>query len=147
MALKNVENQNQHAEDDGQSVGGYRRDPGRRRTGGAAQGGRSSRHLFPDRLFPGGGGGPGFRGPGKTATVIDIVDASNLERNLYLAVQFLELGASLCIALNMMDVAEDLGIEIDVQKLSFLMGVPVIPIVARNGRGKKELVAAAAGVS
>jgi ferrous iron transport protein B len=82
----------------------------------------------------------------KPATVIDIVDASNLERNLYLTVQFLELGAPLCIALNMMDVAEGRGIEIDIQKLSSLMGVPVIPIVARNGRGKKELVAAAAAV-
>jgi len=82
----------------------------------------------------------------KPATVINIVDASNLERNLYLTVQFMELGVPLCIALNMMDVAENRGIDIDVEKLSHLMGMPVLPIVARNGRGKRELVAAASGL-
>lgn len=49
----------------------------------------------------------------KPDVVVDIVDASNLERNLYLAVQFLELGISLCLALNMIDIAENRGIKID----------------------------------
>ena len=75
--------------------------------------------------------------------VVNIVDASNLERNLYLSVQFMELGLPLCIALNMMDVASDYGIRIDVKRLSGRMGVPVIPMVARKGEGKDALMAAA----
>ena len=76
----------------------------------------------------------------KPEVVINIVDASNLDRNLYLAVQFLEMGIPICIALNMMDVAKKRGISIDAKKLSSLLGVPVIPTVARSGRGKKELM-------
>jgi ferrous iron transport protein B len=82
----------------------------------------------------------------KPAVVINIVDASNLERNLYLAVQFLEMGVPICIALNMVDVAEKRGIKIDAQKLALLLGVPVIPTVARIGRGKTELMDAAAQI-
>ncbi|MBC8456900.1 MAG: 50S ribosome-binding GTPase, partial [Deltaproteobacteria bacterium] len=59
--------------------------------------------------------------------VVDIVDASNLERNLYLATQFMELDANLVIALNMTDVAKSRGMTIDAEKLSELLGVPVIP--------------------
>ncbi|MBW2545186.1 MAG: ferrous iron transport protein B [Deltaproteobacteria bacterium] len=80
----------------------------------------------------------------KPDVVIDIVDASNLERNLYLAVQFLEMGVSMCIALNMIDVAKNRGIEIDAEKLSILLGVPVVPTIARTGEGKKDLISAAA---
>ncbi|MCK4984275.1 MAG: ferrous iron transporter B, partial [Desulfobacterales bacterium] len=76
----------------------------------------------------------------KPEVVVNIVDASNLDRNLYLAVQFLEMGIPICIALNMMDVAKKRGISIDAKKLSSLLGVPVIPTVARSGRGKKELM-------
>jgi ferrous iron transport protein B len=72
--------------------------------------------------------------------VINIVDASNLDRNLYLAVQFLEMGIPVCIALNMIDVAKKRGIEINARKLSTLLGVPVVPTVARTGQGKKELM-------
>jgi len=79
---------------------------------------------------------------GKPDVVVDIVDASNLERNLYLAVQILELGANLVIALNMTDMAESRGHEIDVKALSELLGVPVIPTVANKGKGIKELLAA-----
>ena len=71
---------------------------------------------------------------------INIVDASNLERNLYLTIQFLELGIPTCVALNMIDVARNRGIEIDAHKLSHLLGVPVVPIVARSGMGKKDLM-------
>jgi len=77
----------------------------------------------------------------KPAMVVDIVDASSLERNLYLTVQFMEMGVPVCIALNMMDVAKTRGIEIDVHKLSELLGLPVVPTVARSGKGKKELIA------
>ncbi|NPA24897.1 MAG: ferrous iron transport protein B, partial [Deltaproteobacteria bacterium] len=76
----------------------------------------------------------------KPAAVINIVDAANLERNLYLTCQLLELKLPLVVALNMMDVARDRGMEIDVDKLSAFLGVPVVPIVARNGRGVDELM-------
>ena len=79
----------------------------------------------------------------KPQVVINIVDASNLERNLYLTTQFLELGCPLIIALNMIDVAKDRGIEIKAQKLSELLGVPVVPIIARSGKGTQELISQA----
>ncbi|MBI5578870.1 MAG: ferrous iron transport protein B [Deltaproteobacteria bacterium] len=75
--------------------------------------------------------------------VIDVVDAANLERNLYLAIQFMEIGIPVCIALNMMDVAEKRGIRVDVRKLSELLGVPVTATVARNGQGKEALMESA----
>ena len=78
--------------------------------------------------------------------MINILDASNLERNLYLTLQFMELSLPVCIALNMMDVSKKRGIDIDVEKLSILLNVPVIPTVARTGEGKKELMAAAAAL-
>ncbi|MCP4022056.1 MAG: ferrous iron transport protein B, partial [Desulfobacteraceae bacterium] len=68
----------------------------------------------------------------------------NLERNLYLSVQFMEMGVPVCIALNMMDVAKKRGIEINIKKLSTLLQVPVVPTVARSGKGKMELMQAVA---
>ena len=82
----------------------------------------------------------------KPEVVINIVDSSNLERNLYLAVQFLEMGIPVCIALNMIDVAKKRGIEINADKLSKLLGVPVIPTIARTGQGKTELMESAAHI-
>ena len=79
----------------------------------------------------------------KPEAVIDIIDSSNLERNLYLAIQFLEMGIPLCIALNMIDVAEKRGIKINGEKLSTLLGVPVVPTIARTGEGKNDLINAA----
>ncbi len=76
----------------------------------------------------------------KPSMIVNIVDASNLERNLYLSVQFMEMGVPVTIALNMMDVAKKRGIEIDIDKLSRLLGVPVVPTVARSGKGKEELL-------
>ena len=78
--------------------------------------------------------------------VVNIVDASNLDRNLYLAVQFLEMGIPVCIALNMIDVAKKRGIEINARKLSTLLGVPVVPTIARTGQGKTELMDSAARI-
>ena len=72
--------------------------------------------------------------------VVDIVDASNLDRNLYLAVQFKELGTPLIIALNMVDVAESRGIRVDHQQLSALLGTPIVPMVARSNKGIQELL-------
>ncbi len=72
--------------------------------------------------------------------VIDIVDATSLERNLYLSIQFMELGAPVILALNMMDAVKKQGKSIDVNKLSSLLGVPVVETVARSGQGKHELI-------
>ncbi len=74
--------------------------------------------------------------------VVNIVDASNLERNLYLSCQLLELGLPVIIALNMIDVADDRGVKIEAAKLSELLGVPVVPMIARRGQGVDALLAA-----
>src|ERR1700761_7527036 len=71
--------------------------------------------------------------------IVVVVDASNLQRNLYYATQVVELGHPTIIALNMVDVAEANGHHIDHAKLSELLGVPVLPIVASNGTGVVEL--------
>ncbi len=76
--------------------------------------------------------------------VINIVDSSNLERNLYLTVQLLELGIPVLIALNMIDMAAARGLEINPEELGRRLRLPVIPTVARTGRGKEELLQAAA---
>ncbi len=83
----------------------------------------------------------------KPDVVVDVVDASNLERNLYLSCQFLELGVPLVIALNMVDVAEKRGLTINCDKLSQLLATPVVPIVARSGKGMDELLDAVTRVA
>ncbi|MBF8982425.1 ferrous iron transport protein B [Lutibacter sp. B2] len=72
--------------------------------------------------------------------VLNIVDASNIERNLYLSTQLIELGKPVVIALNMMDVAEKKGHKIDCKKLSELLGVPVVPVIAAQKKGIQELL-------
>ena len=67
--------------------------------------------------------------------IVSIIDASNLERNLYLTVQLLEMKTPLVIALNMMDVARSRKIDINVDELSSRLGCPVVPIVATMGEG------------
>lgn len=79
--------------------------------------------------------------------VIDIVDASNLERNLYLTVQLLELGIPVVLALNMMDVAANRGIEIDMKALSKRLGTTVVATVARRENGIPELLQATVEVA
>lgn len=71
--------------------------------------------------------------------VVAIVDASNLERNLYLVTQTLELGVPVVVALNLMDVAESQGIRIDTERLARQLGVPVVPIQANKGKGLDRL--------
>ena len=72
--------------------------------------------------------------------IVDIVDASNLERNLYLAVQLLEMGANLVVALNMMDMAQSRRYRIDVAGLSRHLKAPVVPIVASRNQGTEQLL-------
>ena len=76
----------------------------------------------------------------KPEAIINIVDGTNLERNLYLTVQLMELERPMIIALNMMDEVQKRGDEIDVKKLSLELGVPVVPISARSGIGIDELI-------
>ena len=73
--------------------------------------------------------------------VINVVDALNLERNLFLTVQLLELGANLALAVNMVDMADAAGLQLDCARLSALLGgIPVTPLVARRGSGLDELL-------
>lgn len=73
--------------------------------------------------------------------VVNVVDASNLERNLYLTTQLLELGAPLMIALNVVDIARTRGIRIDQEQLSVLLGhIPVIETVGNKGLGIDTLL-------
>ncbi len=72
--------------------------------------------------------------------VINVADATNLERNLNLTLQLIERGKPLVVALNMWDDAKHRGIKIDPQKLQKLLGVPIIPTVGLTGEGIKELV-------
>ncbi len=81
----------------------------------------------------------------KPDLVVNVIDAANLERNLYLTAQILETGVPLILALNMSDMADARGLRIDVAKLSELLnGVPVIPMTARSGKGIEALKAAIA---
>ena len=73
--------------------------------------------------------------------VVSVIDAANLERNLYFTVQLLEMGVPIVVALNMMDVARKRGIHIDADELARRLGCPVVPIVATSGEGSSELQA------
>ena len=75
--------------------------------------------------------------------IVDVVDASALERNLYLTLQLLELGKPVVVALNMMDIVEKRGMEIDLHRLPEMLGVPVIPVSALKRRGLSVLLHAA----
>jgi len=76
---------------------------------------------------------------GEADLIINIVDASNLERNLYLTTQLLEMGAPLVVVLNMMDVARDRRIEVNAEILAKRLGCPVVPLVASKGEGVADL--------
>lgn len=76
--------------------------------------------------------------------IINVADASALERSLYLTLQLLELGKPVVLALNMMDIVEKRGMEIDLHRLPEMLGIPVIPVSARKRRGLDSLLHAAA---
>lgn len=76
----------------------------------------------------------------KPDVVINVVDASNIERNLYLTMQLLETGVKVILALNMMDEAKNRNIEININELSKELNIPVVPTIATKGEGIKELV-------
>ncbi|AIR59814.1 Fe(2+) transporter permease subunit FeoB [Klebsiella sp. Ap-873] len=76
---------------------------------------------------------------GDADLLINVVDASNLERNLYLTLQLLELGIPCVVALNMLDIAEKQAIRIDIDALAARLGCPVVPLVSTRGRGIESL--------
>jgi len=82
---------------------------------------------------------------GKPDVVIQVVDATNLERNLYLTLQVVELGVPMVIALNMVDLAGGRGDGIDHERLSAFLGVPIVPTVGTSGKGADRLLDAAIG--
>jgi len=79
---------------------------------------------------------------GEARCIVNIVDAANIERNLYLTSQLLEMGTPLIVALNMMDMAEERQLTIDVPGLTQRLGCPVIPLVAAKNKGIEALKAA-----
>ena len=80
---------------------------------------------------------------GKPDVVVNLVDATNLERNLYLTTQIIDLGIPVVIALNMVDLVEKNGDVIDVAGLSARLGCPVVETSALKGRGTAEVIEAA----
>lgn len=76
--------------------------------------------------------------------IVDVLDASSLERNLYLAVQLIELNKPVVLALNMMDIVEERGMEIDMHRLPEMLGIPVVPVSARKRSGLEVLMHAVA---
>ena len=79
--------------------------------------------------------------------IVNVLDASNLERNLYLAAQLLELEKPMVIALNMADVAEDMGIKYDLKKMAEMTGATIVSTVGRTNIGTKELLEATVSVA
>ena len=79
--------------------------------------------------------------------VVDVIDSSNLERNLYLATQLLEMEVPLVLAFNMADIARGRGMAIDEEQLSKLLGVPIVSVVGHKGRGVEALLDAAVEVA
>ena len=76
--------------------------------------------------------------------IVNVVDASCLERNLYLTLQLIELGKPVVLALNMMDIVEERGMEIDLHRLPEMLGIPAIPVSARKKTGLSILMHAVA---
>ena len=72
--------------------------------------------------------------------IVDVADASALERNLYLTMQLIELGKPVVMALNMMDIVEERGMEIDLHRMQEVLGIPVIPVSARKKTGLETLM-------
>jgi len=76
----------------------------------------------------------------KGALIICVIDASKIERGLYLVLEIIERGYPVVVALNMWDVAEDKNIQIDIEKLKSILNIPVVPTIAISGKGFKEVV-------
>ncbi|NML74352.1 Fe(2+) transporter permease subunit FeoB [Rhizobium sp. S-51] len=88
-----------------------------------------------------------FAVSGEADVLVNIVDASNLERHLYLTTQLLEMRVPMLVVLNMMDVARQNGVKIDIEALAAQLGCPVVPIVAAKGTGLEAMQKAIADVA
>lgn len=75
----------------------------------------------------------------RSSVIVCVLDSAKVERGLYLALEIIEEGYPLVLALNMWDIAEDKNIQIDVERLQQILGVPVVPTIAISGEGIKEL--------
>lgn len=82
---------------------------------------------------------------GEVDVIVNVADASALERHLYLTLQLIELGKPVVLALNMMDIAEKRGLKIDIERLSDMLGIPVVPVSARRQAGLEVLMHTVAG--
>ena len=82
----------------------------------------------------------GIGGGERPHCIINLVDATNIERNLYLTIQLMELGVPMVLALNMMDEMEGNGGTVDVNRMERLLGIPVVPIAASKNEGVDELI-------
>ncbi|WWO99698.1 MAG: Fe(2+) transporter permease subunit FeoB [Candidatus Dasytiphilus stammeri] len=76
---------------------------------------------------------------GDADIIINVIDASHMERDLYLTLQILELGVPCIIALNMLDIAKDQNLQIDIQALSVTLGCPIVPLISKIGKGIEQL--------
>ena len=76
---------------------------------------------------------------GHADLILNVVDASNFERNLYLTTQLLEMKQPIVVVLNMMDILKNKGMELDVDKLEHLLGCPVVPVIANRSKGIEKL--------
>ncbi len=76
----------------------------------------------------------------KEVLIICVIDASKIERGLYLALEIIERGYPVILALNMWDVAEDKNIQIDIEKLKSILNIPVVPTIAISGKGFREVM-------
>lgn len=83
----------------------------------------------------------------KPDVIVNVLDASNLERNLYLAAQIVELGRPVVIGLNMMDIADRMGVKINIQKLEQQLGAKVVPLVGSKNIGTAQLLHAVVEVA
>ena len=75
----------------------------------------------------------------KPDVVVNVVDASNLERNLYLTTQLIDMNIKVVIALNMYDELEQKSVKFDYKRLGEMIGIPIVPTVASKGKGLKDL--------
>jgi ferrous iron transport protein B len=75
----------------------------------------------------------------RESLVICVIDASKIERGLYLCLEIIEKGYPVVLALNMWDVAKDKNIQIDIEKLKSILNIPVVPTIAISGKGFKEV--------
>ena len=97
-------------------------------------------HLFTGRILPEELYVRKYLRENNPDIIINVVDASNLERNLYLTTELIDMDRSMVIALNMYDELQASGANLNYKELGGMIGVPMVPVVARNGEGINALL-------